>query len=213
MAGGTGVLMLREATAADWPQIADFFLATPLQSGTSFVLDRRPDFGALPALRGSFRTFLVFEGRRLAGTVTALWHPARNSNSCITEGEVMDLRVAKWARGGRAMLHLLRAAYGAFVDAQVDWILCLVGKDNLATLPLVAGRVGLPPLVRLEDFASVHFVAARIPRLLAAGGVTVRAAQAADAALLAEFCAAQENSECFAPLESIEWPDPTGRHR
>jgi hypothetical protein len=206
-------LILREAGAADWPEVADFFLATPLQSGTSFVLDRRPDFGALPALRGSFRTFLVFEGRRLAGTVTALWHPARNSNSCITVGEVMDLRVAQWARGGRAMLHLLRAAYGAFVEARVDWIVCLVGRDNLATLPLVAGRIGLPPLVRLEDFASVHFVAAKIPRLIAAGGVTVRAAQAEDAALLSEFYAAQEGRECFAPPESMEWPDSTGRHR
>jgi hypothetical protein len=206
------MLMLREASGADWPAIADFFLATPLQSGTSFVLDRRPDFGALPALRGNFRTFLVFQGQRIAGTVTALWHPARNGASMSTVGEVMDLRVAEWARGGRAMLHLLRAAYGAFVDARVDWIVCLVGKDNLATQPLVAGRIGLPPLVRLEDFASVHFVAARIPRLVAAGGVTVRAAQPADAALLAELCAAHAGTECFAPPEPIDWPDPTAHH-
>jgi hypothetical protein len=206
-------LILREASAADWPDVAEFFLATPLQSGTSFVLDRRPDFGALPALRGKFRTFLAFQDRRLAGTVTALWHPVRDGERLTAVGEVMDLRVAPWARGGRAMSHLLRATYEVFVNERVDWIVCLVGKRNLATLPLVAGRIGLPPLARLEDFASVHFVAGRVPRSLAAAGLTVRAAEAQDAALVVEFCAAQEALERFAPVDSIAWPDPTGRHR
>jgi hypothetical protein len=206
-------LILREAGAGDWPQVANFFLATPLQSGTSFVLDRRPDFGALLGLRGKFRTFLVFQEQRLAGTVTALCHPARDGMRSTTVGEVMDLRVAEWARGGRAMFHLLRAAYEVFVAERVDWIVCLVGKHNFATLPLVAGRIGLPPLVRLEEFASVHFVAARIPRLLAATGVTVRAAEAADAPLVAEFFAELTAAERFAPEESVPWPDPTGRHQ
>jgi hypothetical protein len=206
-------LILREASAADWPDVAKFFLATPLQSGTSFVLDRRPDFGALPALRGRFRTFLALQEGRLAGTVTALWHQAKDGARITAVGEVMDLRVAPWARGGRAMSHLLRAAYEVFVTERVDWIVCLVGKRNLATLPLVAGRIGLPPLARLEEFASVHFIAGRIPRLVAATGLTVRAAQAEDASLVAQFCAAQEALECFAPVESIAWPDPTGRHR
>jgi Acetyltransferase (GNAT) family len=205
-------LILREAGAADWPEVANFFLETPLQSGTSFVLDRRPDFGALPALRGKFRTFVVFQERRLAGAVTALWHPARIGARCATVGEVMDLRVAPWARGGRAMFHLLRAAYDVFVAERVDWIVCLVGKDNRPTLPLVEGRIGLPRLEALEDFASVHFIAGRIPRT-AAKGVTVREAQASDAALIAEFCVEQVATECFAPPELAAWPDLTGLHR
>jgi hypothetical protein len=206
-------VILREATADDWSQVADFFLATPLQSGTSFVLDRRPDFGALPALRGKFRTFLVFHEQQLAGTVTALWRPAQNGALCITVGEIIDLRVATWARGGRAMFHLLRAVQDVFVAERVDWIVCLIGKHNRATIPLVARRIGLPRLEALEDFASVHFVAGRVPRLVAAKGVIVRAAEASDAALVAEVCAAEDTVERFAPTESIAWPDPTGRHR
>jgi len=206
-------VILREATAADWPQVTDFFLATPLQSGTSFVLDRRPDFGALPSLRGRSRTFLVFQEQHLAGTVTALWRPARNGARRITVGEIIDLRVATWARGGRAMFYLLRAAYEVFVAERVDWIVCLIGKHNRATIPLVARRIGLPPLKPLEDFASVHFVAGRIPRLVTAKGVTVRAAEASDATLVAELCAAEHATERFAPPATVAWPDPTGRHR
>jgi hypothetical protein len=213
MARGVRVLILREASAADWPQVADFFLSTPVESGTSFVLDRRPDFGALPALRGKFRTFLAFEERRLAGTVTALWHPACDGVRGITVGEVMDLRVAVWARGGRVMSHLLRAIYSLFVTERVDWIVCLIGKLNRATLPLVAGRIGLPRLEPLEHFASVHFVAGRVPRLFAATGVTVRAAEQSDASLVEEICAAEYATECFAPPEAIAWPDRTGRER
>ena len=72
-------MIVREATAEDWPTVAEFFLSTPLESGTVFVLDRRPDFGALPGLRGVFRTFLAFEGERLAGTVTALWQKGQGA--------------------------------------------------------------------------------------------------------------------------------------
>jgi hypothetical protein len=213
MAGGTGVLILREASAADWPQIAEFFLATPLQSGTSFVLDRRPDFGALPALRGQFRTFMVFQRQHLVGTATALWHVARDGLETTTLGEVIDLRVAPCARGGRAISHLLHAVYAVFVAERVDWIVCLIGKNNRAAISTVGGRVGLPRLEFLEDFASVHFIAGRIPRLFAASGVTVRAAEASDASLLTELCAESCATQRFAPGESLEWPHPTGRYR
>jgi hypothetical protein len=205
--------MLREATAADGAQIADFFLATPLQSGTSFVLDRRPDFGALPALRGQFRTFMVFHRQRLVGTATALWHVAQDGPDTISLGEVIDLRVAPCARGGRAISHLLHAVYAVFVAERVDWIVCLIGKNNHAAIPAVAGRVGLPRLEFLEDFASVHFIAGRIPRLFAASGVTVRAAEASDASLLTELCAESCAKQRFAPCESLEWPHPTDRYR
>jgi hypothetical protein len=205
--------MLREATAADWPQIADFFLATPLQSGTAFVLDRRPDFGALPALRGQFRTFLLFQRQRLVGTATALWHVARDGADTITLGEIIDLRVAPCARGGRAVSHLLHAVYAVFLAERVDWIVCLIGKKNRAAIPMVVGRAGLPRLDFLEDFASVHFIAGGVPRLFAATGVTVRAAEASDASLLAELCTESCATQRFAPSESLEWPHPTGRYR
>lgn len=206
-------MMLREATAADWPEISAFFLATPLQSDTSFVLDRRPDFGALPALRGSFRTFLVFQDRRLAGTVTALWHPAASGARVVTVGEVIDLRVAPWARGGRAVFYLLHAAYEVFLAERVEWVFCLIGKHNRATSPLVARSTGLPPLEPLEDFASVNFVAGRVPRLVAAKGVTVRVAEESDGALVADAWRAEHATERFVPPDSFTWPDPAGRHR
>lgn len=206
-------MILREATAADWPQISEFFLKTPLQSGTSFVLDRRPDFGALPALRGSFRTFLVFQNHRLAGTVTALWRPAASGARVVTVGEVTDLRVAPWARGGRAVFYLLHAAYDVFVAERVEWIFCLIGKHNRATSPLVARSTGLPPLEPLEDFASVNFVAGRVPRFMAAKGVTVRVAEASDAALVTDAWRAEHARERFAPPDTLTWPDPAGRHR
>jgi hypothetical protein len=205
-------VILREATAADWPQINEFFLETPLQSGTSFVLDRRPDFGALPALRGSFRTFLVFQDHRLAGTVTALWRSATNGARIVTVGEVLDLRVAPWARGGRAVFYLLHAAYDVFVAERVEWIFSLIGKHNRATSPLVARSTGLPPLEPLEDFASVNFVAGRVPRFMAAKGVTVRVAEPSDAGLVTDVCRAQYARERFSPPDTPTWPDPTGRH-
>lgn len=204
-------MIVREATVADWPQVAELFAATPVQSGTSFVLDRRPDFGALPRLRGQFRTFVVPHGQRLAGTVTALWRPGMDGNGQVTVGEVIDLRVAPWARGRRVAFHLLRAVQEAFVAERIDWILSLIGKHNRPVKAVVARKTSLPALVPLEDFASVHFMAMRMPRRRS--GLTVRAAGPSDAALLAELCAAQQATERFAPPGAIPWPDPTGRHR
>lgn len=206
-------MIVREATAVDWPGVADFFLTAPLEAGTAFVLDRRPDFGALPGLRGEFRTFLVFQGNRLAGTVTALWHEGRDGAHLIKVGEVIDFRVASWARGGRASFHLLRAAHAVFAAEEVDWIVCLVGNQNRAAIPLVARRAGLPLLAPLEEFASVHFMAWRVPRTRGSGSITVRVAEASDAPLVIEFCRSAFDSERFAPVKPIGWPDPTGRHR
>lgn len=206
-------MIVREATAVDWPKVADFFLTIPLEAGTAFVLDRRPDFGALPGLRGEFRTFLVFQGKRLAGTVTALWHTGRDGAHSIKVGELIDFRVASWARGGRASIHLLRAANAVFAAQRVDWIVCLIGKQNQAAIPLVTRRAGLPLLAPLEEFASVHFMAWRVPRALESSSITVRAAEASDATLVIELCGSALDSERFAPVEPIRWPDPTGRHR
>jgi L-amino acid N-acyltransferase YncA len=204
-------MIVREATVADWPQVTDLFAAAPVQSGTSFVLDRRPDFGALPRLRGQFRTFVISDGERLAGTVTALWRRAMDGSKQVTVGEVIDLRVAPWARGKRVAFHLLRAAHETFRAERVDWILTLVGKHNEPVKTVAARKTSLPALVPLEDFASVHFMAMRLPRRRS--GLTVREAGPSDAALLAELCAAQRAAERFAPPGAIPWPDPTGRHR
>ena len=206
-------MIVREATAKDWPAVTDFFLSTPLDSGTVFVLDRRPDFGALPCLRGAFRTFLAFEGERLAGTVTALWRKARARNQDVLVGEVTDLRVARWARGGRAAYLLLRAAYETFEAQSVDWIVCLIGEQNRATLPLVARRAGLPALVPLAAFASVHFIAWRVPALAEPNGLTVHAADATDAALVADVWTEAVGHELLAPADPMAWPDAAGLHR
>jgi hypothetical protein len=204
-------VIVREATAADWPQVTELFLATPVQSGTSFMLDRRPDFGALPGLRGQFRTFVVHQGERLAGTVTALWHRAMDGEEQVTVGEIIDLRVAPWARGAGVTLHLLRAVHGSFMDARVDWILSLIGKQNQPARAVTARWASLPALAPLEDFASVHFMALRVPQWRS--GLTVREAGPSDALMVADFCASREATERFATPGTIPWPDPTGRHR
>jgi hypothetical protein len=205
-------VILRQATADDWPRLADFFLTTPLDSGASFVLDRRPDFPALPGLRGSFRSFFAVEGQRIAGTVTALWRQGWNGARWMTVGEVLDLRVAGWARGGPAAFLLLRAAQQVFAGERVEWVVCLIGKHNTATLPLVAGRSRFPTLEPLEEFASVHFVAGRAPPMIAAKGLTIRPAIPSDAALLADLLGIRP-AERLAPPDAITWPDPMGDHQ
>ena len=206
-------MIVREATEADWSAVSEFFLATPLESGTVFVLDRRPDFRALPSLRGLFRTFLAFEGERLAGTVTALCRQAAANDEVVVVGEVIDLRVAEWARGGRAAFLLLQAAHDAFTAKGVDWILCLIGDQNRAVLPLVTHRAGFPALVPLAAFVSVHFVAWRVPFLPEPGGLTVRAAHAGDAAEVMALTAETVGREFLAPAEPLRWPDMAGLHR
>ncbi len=107
----------------------------------------------------------------------------------VIVGEVIDFRVAAWARGGRAAFLLLRAAYEAFCAHGVDWISALSASQNRATLPLVARRAGFPKLVALGGFASVHFIGWRVPSLVEPNGLTVRAATAADATMVAELSA------------------------
>src|SRR6185437_4977109 len=72
------MISVREATPEDGRALIDFLRMTPLSAGTEFVLDRSPDFSALLRLRGTSRTFLAVSHERLAGTVTALWHDARD---------------------------------------------------------------------------------------------------------------------------------------
>jgi hypothetical protein len=206
-------VILREASVDDWPRLAEFLLTTPVDSGTSFVLDRRPHFPALPELRGNFRSFFVLEGQRIAGTVTALWRQGWDGARWVTVGEVLDLRVAGWARGGRAAFQLLRAAHQVFAAEGVAWVVCLIGRHNAATLGLVGGRSRFPTLKPLEEFASVHFIAGHAPRMFTTKGVRIRAAAPSDAELLVQLIGTQLAAERFAPPNAIAWPDPAGTHR
>ncbi|MEQ1692126.1 MAG: hypothetical protein ABMA00_12630 [Gemmatimonas sp.] len=154
-------MKIREATPDDGAQLIAFFQRTPMSAGTAFVFDRGPDFFALLALRGSSRTFLLFDGDHLAGTATALWHATGSPGQEIVVGEVVDLRVADFARGTRAAWQLLGAVREAFSAAGVMWVSCLIGGENHVATALVHGRAGLPSLTMRRRYASVHYVACR----------------------------------------------------
>jgi len=210
------MMFVREASAHDGRLLIDFLRATPLQAGTEFVLDRSPDFSALLRLRGSSRTFLAFARERLAGTVTALWHDAREGTGQVRVGEVVDLRVAEWAHGTPATARLLGAAREAFAAANVQWATCVIGDRNCAAMSLVRGAAGLPRLEPLSRYASVHYVVCRTlvpPPPRAGGRFTVRSASAIDAADLEALVEETSAHRRFAPLQPLRWPDTTGRHR
>jgi hypothetical protein len=206
-------VIVHEAAASDWPALAEFLLATPLEAGAAFVLDRRPDFGALPRLRGEFRSIVARRDGVITGMVTVLWHPALDGADMLLVGEIIDLRVAPWARHGSTTIRLLRAAHATLLEQRVDWITCLIGRQNQAAISLLGRRVGLPMLAPLDEVASVHFMAWRAPLARGNTRVQVRKACASDAPLLREFCAAAYASERLAPVEALAWPDPGERHR
>lgn len=209
-------MRIREATAGDGPALIDFFRATPLDAGVEFVLDRSPDFYALLRLRGTARTFLAVAGERLAGSVTALWHDARDGSGEVRVGEIVDLRVAEWAHGSRAVALLLGATRDAFAEAGAQWAVCVIGERNRAAVPLTSGRIGLPALEPLARYASVHFVVCRAPSASArppAGRLTVWEAGAGDGADVERLVGEMAARRRFAPLEPFRWPEPTGTHR
>jgi hypothetical protein len=203
-------MRLREAGLEDGPMLCEFFRQTPMEAGTAVVLDRGPEFFALLKLKGLAKTFLLFDGDRLTGTATALWHSARDGGREVTVGEVLDLRVAEPARGGRASWQLLGAVREAFDQAGVDWISCLIMSDNHMAAQLVNGRAGLPRLEPLARYASVHYLSWRAPMRATADWTITRASPAAGPALAGLFGPAHRASR-FAPSESVCWPDPASR--
>ena len=210
------MISVREATPEDGRALIDFLRMTPLSAGTEFVLDRSPDFSALLRLRGTSRTFLAVSHERLAGTVTALWHDARDGRGRVRVGEVVDLRVAEWARGSRAVARLLGAARDAFAEAGVDWATCVIGDRNHAAASLVRGAAGFPRLEPLARFASVHFVVCRTlasPFSRRADRVMVRPARAADTVDLAALAEETSAPRRFAPLQPLRWPESSAGHR
>lgn len=156
-------MRLREATHEDSARLVEFFQRTPMSAGTSFVLDRGPDFFALLALRGASRTFALFNGDRLVGTATALWRTVHDQGLDVVHGEVVDLRVADFARGTRAAWRLLGAVREAFTAAGVMWVSCLIAGGNQLATALVTGRAGLPPLSWRRRYQSAHYLACRPP--------------------------------------------------
>jgi hypothetical protein len=204
---------IREADEADGPALVQFFLETPMRAGTEFVLDRSPDFRALLRLRGRFRTFVAFAGDRVAGTITTLWHERLCGELSLYVGEIADLRVARWARGGQLTARLLTVARDAFASERTDWIVCLIGENNRDALGLVRGKAGFPALRPLGRYASTHYPAFRVPAARNGRGVHVRTAGGADAQLLADLVAALTFARSFSPPDPFPWPDPEAQHR
>jgi hypothetical protein len=192
---------------SDGDALASLFLEAPVEAGTAFVFDRRPDFFALLRMRGESRTFVAMDGARVVGAATALWHDARDGVQVVRVGEVADLRVAHSARGGRAAWRLLGAVREAFESAGVGWVSCLIGDRNESVVPLVHARAGFPRLVPLSRYASVHYVAWRTPAPSRERGVRVRAARPGDRAALRELFAASRGAPRWAPLDGPAWPD------
>lgn len=203
--------LVREASVEDRTLLLAFLLETPIDLGTAFALDRRPDFDALLRLRGQSRTFLAEVNGRIAGLITALWHEA--DSPPIVVGEIVDFRVAPWARGGRVAYRLLQAAKGAFELAQVAWVVCLIGDRNTAARGMLAGAAGLPPLPPLTRYTSVHLVPWRKPVRLAGDGWQVRRASAADAEAVGWTRRHAQARQRLTPCGPWHWPDPGDRHR
>ena len=202
-----------EAVASQGPHLAEFFLDTPLAAGSDFVLDRGPDFQALLRLRGHARTFGAWQDGRLLGIATALWDDRRESDGTVVRvGEVVDLRVASSARGGRATRALLGAVLRAFSDVGVDWLSAVIGDENRAAVGLVEGKAGLPRLLPLTRYVSVHFIALRVPPR-PARRVAVREARSTDSGIVRDAVSRCLSPLRFSPATPFEWPDRTGRHR
>lgn len=206
------MIVVREAGTEDGPSLVRLFAAAPVRAGTDFILDRGPDFFGLLRARGQFRTFIAEEDGRLAGSATALWHDARESGASERVGEIVDVRAAEWARGGRAVIPLLNAVSDAFRAAHVDWAVCLIADRNRAAASLVRGAWGFPIFEALHRWASVHYMAVRAP-LAGIRRVRIREAVPSDASILGELSATTTGSWRLAPPELFAWPDPAARHR
>ena len=204
------MITVREAHPEDGPDLIALFLTNPLRAGTSFVLDRGPDFFALLGLRGCHRTFVATAGGRIVGTASAVWHEALDGAATVRVGEIADLRVAEEARGGRAAVLLLGVVRDALVAGGAEWAVCLIGDRNAPAVRLVSGGAGLPALEPLERWASVHYVAHRLAVPGRRSGV--REAGPDDSGILESLRAATPAAR-LAPPGFSEWPDPTGAHR
>jgi hypothetical protein len=201
---------VREASVADRSRLLTFLLETPIDLGTAFALDRRPDFDALLRLRGQFRTFLADVHGRIAGVITALWHEADDAS--VVVGEIVDFRVAPWARGGRVAYRLIQAAKGAFESARVGWVVCLIGDHNRLARGMVDGSAGLPTLAPLTRYTSVHLVPWRRPVRRTGDGWQVDRATAGDGEAVRWTRRHALARQRLAPTETWCWPDPEGRH-
>lgn len=177
-------MRVREATPGDGPGLVQLFLDTPLRAGTTLVLDRAPDFFASSKPLLASKTFLIDGARAPEGVVTVRWRRAADGSRSVTVGEVADFRIAPHLRGTRAAYELLKCAWTALRAAGTDWVTCLIADRNEAASALVRGAAPLPSLLPLDRWASMHYVAWRVPRFLFPNRVAVRRAHAADLPVL-----------------------------
>jgi len=207
------VIVIREVTSRDSAEVAGFLMETPIAAGTVFTFDRRPDFGALLRLRGTPRTFIAIIGSRIAGIVTAVWHDTMDGDVCGRVGEIADLRVANWARGGRIAFRLIQAVHQAFDDARVDWATCIIGDRNEDARGLVRGQAGLPSLQPLTLYVSVHFIAHRMRVPRPPPGIAIREAGANDGELVNHVVEESTKGRQLVSHATLAWPDSHGSHR
>lgn len=180
-------MRVREATDADGPALAELLLATPIEAGTAFALDRRPNFFALPRMRGTPRTFVAEEGARLSGMVTVIQREVEHLGALEQLGEIVDVRVAPTARGSRVLFHMLAMARTSLRPVDLAWLVCLIGDANVQARGLVKGQAGLPALQALTGYLSVHYIAQSLSRWLPARRVNVLEARADDGAHVAHI--------------------------
>jgi hypothetical protein len=206
------MIRVQVASASDAGRLSELLLQAPVEAGTKFVLDRSPDFSALLRLRGQFRTFMVVDGGRLAGMATALWHDVPEGPGWVRVGEIVDLRVARSCRGGRAVSRLLEAVRTTFEEQSVDSVVCLIGDRNLAARTLVTGKAGFPLLEPLTRWASIHFVAWRAP-LKGSRSLRIREASGADSAVLEGLLEEAAAERRFVPRPLLALPREAGEQR
>jgi hypothetical protein len=205
------VITLHEAGAGDTPELVRFFLETPVEASTNFVLDRAPDFAALPRLRGQSATFVARDGAGICGCATALWHDATSpSGSFIRVGEVMDLRVNPDHRKGVVAARLLRCVRDALLRAGVDHVFCLIADNNAGARSLLGGRAGFPEMRALTRYACVHIIPMRLRSR--SSGYMVRRADASDAQMLSELVTSTTAHVLVRDPCVTQFPQPSEGH-
>jgi ribosomal protein S18 acetylase RimI-like enzyme len=173
-------VIVREASSADGPALVRLFLETPLVAGTSFVIDRAPDFFASIRPQTRAQTFVAEDTGRLVGVVTGTWRTVSDQGRQVKVGEIVDLRVAANARRSGVAHELLTRIKSVCEAAEVDWATCLIADRNAAVAGLVRGTGALPAFEPVDRWVSVHFIAWRVPRTGRSARVRVRRGTSAD---------------------------------
>ena len=173
-------MIVREATPDDGPALVRLFLETPLAAGTSFVIDRAPDFFATVRPQTRAQTFVADDGGVLVGVVTGVWRTVVDDERHASVGEIVDLRVAPHVRRRGVAYDLLTRIKSVFEATDIDWATCLVADRNAAVAGLVRGAGELPLFEPVDRWLSAHFIAWRMPRAGRRASLRVRRATSTD---------------------------------